>query len=349
MSGGNRMVHVVAPGRVNLIGDHTDYTGGLVLPMAINLQTTVRASFDPGAVTLVSREEAEAATFALPVARSSIATMHPAWARYAAAVAHVIGAKHGLEGTVSTTVPVGAGLSSSAAFEVALGLALGFEGTPTELAIACRTAEHLATGVPTGIMDQLISAAGVAGHALLIDCHILSITPVPVPTDVDVVIVHSEQPRTLAGSAYGDRARECAAAEERIGPLRLADLAAVASIDETVLRHRARHVVTENQRVREFGLALRTGDWATAGTAMFESHESLRLDFETSIPAVDELVRALMDTPGVHGARMTGGGFGGCIVAITEPGVLAGGWPGHRTWTVSAAAGAHHVLDEERA
>ncbi len=331
----------IGPGRVNLIGDHTDYTGGLVLPMAINLATTVQFSVHEGAIELVSADEPDPAVITLPVEIEDVAECQPVWGRYVAAVAHELGVHRGIRGQVTTTVPIGAGLSSSAAFEVAVGLALGFTGPAKELALICQRAEHLATGVPTGIMDQLISATGVAGHAMLIDCHSLALTPVPIPSDVDIVVVHSEQPRTLSGSAYGDRARQCAAAESLIGPLRLADLGLVASLDDDVVRRRARHVVTENQRVRDFAKEMNNGDWVNAGQIMFEGHESLRIDFETSVQVVDELVRALMNVKGVYGVRMTGGGFGGCVVALTSPGVLRDGWPRHRTWTVTAARGAH--------
>jgi len=232
----------------------------------------------------------------------------------------------GATGTVATTLPVGAGLSSSAALEVAVALALGFTGPPVELAQVCQRAEHAASGVPSGIMDQLASAAGVAGSALLIDCTTLERTPVPLPTDVEVVVVHSGEARALAGSAYAERRRQCEAAEEVIGPLPSAPLDAVAAIDDPVVRRRARHVVTENARVRQAAAALAAGDPAAAGRAMVASHASLRDDFEVSTPALDRLVAELAATPGVFGARLTGAGFGGCAVALTRPGAVDRGW-----------------------
>ena len=177
-------------------------------------------------------------------------------------------------------------------------------------------------------MDQLTSAAGVAGHALRIDCHDLGIEPVRLPVDVEVVVVHSGVPRTLAGSAYADRRRECEAAEAHIGPLRLARPGDERSIADPVLRRRARHVLTENQRVRDTVAALRADDVGTLGELMAASHASLRDDFAVSVPEVDALVDRLVATDGVHGARMTGGGFGGCVVALTRPGAALRGVAG---------------------
>jgi galactokinase len=184
-------------------------------------------------------------------------------------------------------------------------------------------------------MDQLASAAGVAGHALLIDCHALTVEPVLVPDDVEVVVVHSGEARRLAGSAYAERRAACEAAELVVGPLRLiTDRHALEALDDPVLFSRARHVVTENHRVHEFVSALHAHDLAYAGGLMAASHASLRDDFEVSTDALDALVDRLNATPGVHGARLTGAGFGGCAVALTEPGALNEGW------TVRASDGA---------
>jgi galactokinase len=317
-------VRAFAPGRVNLIGDHTDTTGGLVLPMAIHLGTTVEVERGGREVRLRSDAEDEPAVVALDVAEP--AAVEPAWARYVAGVVAEVRPSAGARGTVTTTLPVGAGLSSSAALEVAVALALGFDGAPVALALACQRAEHAASGVPSGIMDQLASAAGVEGSALLIDCTTLDRTPVPLPPDVEVVVVHSGEPRALAGSAYAERRRQCEAAEAVVGPLRSASPEAVAAIDDPLLRRRARHVVTENARVRDAAAALRAGDAVAAGAAMAASHASLRDDFEVSTPALDRLVAELAATPGVFGARLTGAGFGGCAVALTRPGALRQGW-----------------------
>ena len=175
-----------APGRVNLIGDHTDYTGGLVLPMAIDRYTTVAGQALDGAIRLTSEQLHEPLVLNLPVADA--ANVMPAWGRYVAGVANEMGCAVGIEGSVTTTIPIGAGLSSSAALEVATALALGSALSVTELAQLCRRAEQVATGVPCGIMDQLTSVAGVEGHALLIDCHTLDVQPIALPSQMQVVL-----------------------------------------------------------------------------------------------------------------------------------------------------------------
>ena len=242
----------------------------------------------------------------------------------------------GIAGTVGTDIPIGAGLSSSAALELAVALALGFDGDPLSLAQLCRRAEVRASGVPCGIMDQLVIAAGVQGHALLIDCGDLTIEPVRVPEAVEVVVQFVAH-RALAGSAYAQRVAECATAEELIGPLRSATLHEATSISDPVIRARAQHVVSENQRVRDFAAAIAAGDLHAAGALMVASHNSLRDLYLTSTPVMDAAVEQLSARPGVYGARMTGGGFGGCIVAIAEPGALSDGW------VVRAVDGAHRV------
>lgn len=327
-------ITAVAPGRVNLIGDHTDSSGGLVLPMAIGLATTITGTRGGDRVVLTSADETEPAIVPLVVDDPSTAT--PSWSRYVAGVVSELRPTIGFTGHVTTTLPVGAGLSSSAALEVAVALALGFDGTALELAQATQIAEQRASGVPCGIMDQLASAAGVEGHALLIDCHELTVTPIPIPDGVEVRVIHSGQPRQLADSAYAERKASVHAAEAVLGPLRLLrDPDAVAELDDEVLSRRARHVITENQRVRDVAEALPAGDLAVVGRAMAASHASLRDDFEVSTGPLDALVDRLAATPGVIGARLTGAGFGGCVVALTEPGVLDEGW------LVTSTAGAH--------
>jgi galactokinase len=175
-------------------------------------------------------------------------------------------------------------------------------------------------------MDQLASAAGVAGHALLIDCTSLDVTPIAVPNDADVVVVDSGERRALVSSAYTERRDQCEAAARLIGPLRSATLEDVDHLEDDVLRRRARHVVTENARVIAFARALVDTDLATAGRVMAASHASLRDDFEVSTPGLDDLVARLDKTEGVYGARLTGAGFGGCIVALARPGALDEGW-----------------------
>lgn len=318
------MIRAFSPGRVNLIGDHTDVADGLVLPMAIDLGTTVAGERGGDVVRLVSADEPEPVE--VPIAIDDPASVPLGWGRYVAAVVAEVQPASGFVGEVTTTLPIGAGLSSSAALEVAVALALGFDGTAVELAELARRAEHRASGVPCGIMDQLTVAAGQAGHLLLIDCATLAIEPVPVPADVEVRVIHSGQERRLAESGYATRTAEVAAAEAIVGPLRLIDdPAVVAGLDEP-LRRRARHVITENTRVRSFAAALAAGDLAAAGEAMAASHASLRDDYEVSTAVLDALVDRLAATPGVHGARLTGAGFGGCVVALTDPGTLDEGW-----------------------
>lgn len=314
-----------APGRVNLIGDHTDYTGGLVFPMAIDRGTTIEFTTGGSAIELRSDADDAAIRIELPV-EGDPSTVTPRWGTYIAAMARELGTTTGLDGTVTSTIPAGAGLSSSAALECAVGLALGFDGSAVELALVARRAEHVATGVPTGIMDQLCIAAATRGTATMIDCHTLDVTHVAIPDDVDIVVRFVGH-RTLVGSAYADRVAECRAAEEVLGPLRSTSLEAIERADlDDVVRRRARHVVTENGRVVEFAAALADGDYTTAGALMIESHRSLADDFETSTATMDRAVGDLLTSPRVFGARMTGGGFGGCVVAICEPGALGDGW-----------------------
>ena len=307
-----------APGRVNLIGDHTDYTGGLVLPMAIDRDTTVTFTASPD-VVLRSSDLAGEVRFNLPA--TDAAAVQPPWGRYVAGVAAAMHERRmptrGFTGTVSTTVPIGGGLSSSAALEVAAALAFGIDADAATIAAVCRRAEHIATSVPCGIMDQLTSVAGVKDHALLIDCHTLDITPIRIPECVSVWVV-AVSSRTLDGSEYPTRVAQCAAAEREIGPLRSADFASANNIADPVIRARARHVVGENERVRTFAAALVAGDAREAGNIMYEGHRSLSHDFETSTPTMDAAVDHFARVPGVHGVRMTGGGFGGCVVILAD-------------------------------
>jgi galactokinase len=339
------MTRAWAPGRVNLIGDHTDHTGGLVLPMAIDLGTIVAGQAGGTAIELRSPIEPEAAI--VPLTVEDPAAIAPAWARYVAGVVAELRPAHGFVGTVATTLPVGAGLSSSAALEVAVALALGFRGDALDLARACQRAEQRASGVPCGIMDQLASASGVAGHALRMDCTTLEVRPVPLPTEIQVVVVDSGQRRALATSSYADRAAACQAAQRAIGPLRDATLGDLAELPDEVVRRRARHVITENDRVDALADALATGDRPAMADALAGSHRSLRDDFEVSTQALDALVDRLVATQGVIGARLTGAGFGGCVVALVEAGTSL---PDDlTTWAVRAAGGARILSEDEAA
>jgi len=333
------VITAYAPGRVNLIGDHTDYSGGLVCPMAVDLGTTVR--LEPGGPTLTLDSDTFAGTAVIDVDIDDPASVTPPWGRYVAGVVSVLRPTIGGRGAVTSTLPVGAGLSSSAALEVAVALAIGADpADPVRLARDCQRAEQLASGVPCGIMDQLVSVAGIEGHVLLIDCASLTWHAVRVPAGVDVVVAHSGEARALVGSAYAERRAAVEAAADLLGVgLREAGPVEVGSLRDPVMRRRARHVVSENRRVAEFAAALDRRDLGAAGELMLESHASLRDDFEVSTPALDALVDRLARAPGVWGARLTGAGFGGCVVALAEPGAterlgLA------RSWSVHPSAGA---------
>ncbi|HEY5024908.1 MAG TPA: galactokinase family protein [Acidimicrobiales bacterium] len=340
-------VRAHSPGRVNLIGDHTDYNAGLALPMAIDLGTTVTFVADGGErVVLRSSHDPEPADVDVhvPLDPDRLGAIEPPWARYVAAVASAVRPSSGGYGTVLTTLPLGAGLSSSAALEVALALVLGCDADPLTLARTCQHAEQAATGVPTGIMDQLVVSAAVEGCALQIDFADLSVEPVEMPDGAEVVVVHSGETRSLDRSPYAQRRAECEAAALRLGPLGQLDPQVAGAIPDPLLRRRARHVAAESERVRWFTAALGTGDLAAAGRLMSASHASLALDFEVSTPGLDSLVELLTRRPGVFGARLTGAGFGGCVVALTEPGALDVDDFG-TAWRVRAAAGAHLVVD----
>ncbi|GAC1536746.1 MAG: galactokinase [Acidimicrobiales bacterium] len=330
-----------APGRVNLIGDHTDYSGGFACPMAIDLGTTV--TLQTGGPAVILRSDAEQYSAVVPLDIADPASVSPAWARYVAAVVSCVAPPQGGTGQVVSNLPIGAGLSSSASLELAVAIAIGADPSdPTALARLCQRAEHLASGVPCGIMDQLVGAAGIAGHALLLDCETLRYTTIPVPEEVEIVVVHSGEDRSLAGSAYAQRRHEVEAAGRTLGrPLRECGIDDLSGLDGEALR-RARHVVTENARTLAFATALREGDVQAAGTLMSESHMSLRDDFRVSTERLDALVRHLVSLPGVLGARLTGAGFGGCVVALVEPEALPR-LTMRRSWVVHAAAGARLV------
>ena len=320
---------VRAPGRVNLIGEHTDYNDGFVLPCAIDFQTQVAASpREDGRVRVVAADFGDAVDeFRLD---APITPRHDApWANYVRGVMRELQARgmalHGAELAIAGDVPQGAGLSSSAALEVAVLQAMNalhaLDLDPTAIALMAQRAENEFVGCQCGIMDQLISARGLAGHALLIDCRSLQAQPVPLPADLAVMIVHSQVARGLVDSAYNERRRQCEAAARHYGVKALRDMdlaaleAAAARLDPLVLR-RARHIVSENQRTLDAAQALTAGDLAALGALMAASHASMRDDFQITVPAIDRLVEIVqVALAGRGGARMTGGGFGGCVVA----------------------------------
>jgi galactokinase len=315
---------VVAPGRVNLMGDHTDYNDGFVLPLAIDRACTVRvgAPSTNGAITAMSHQLD--GRVSVPVDGSAEpATVEPPWGRFVAGVVRAF-TERGItvepaDLDVDTTVPVGSGLSSSSALAVALTLALG--GTTldddvldrVDAARVASTAETAATGVPGGLMDQLASLFGQAGHAMLIDCRATTVAPIAIPPSVAVLVVHCGVPRTLVGSEYAARRAECESVAASLGLAALRD----ATPEQVRDSPRARHVVAENARVLVTADALPRGDLSVLGPLLRESHASLRDDFGVSTPELDTLVDVLV-TSGAAGARLTGAGFGGCVVALAQ-------------------------------
>jgi galactokinase len=328
---------VRAPGRVNLIGEHTDYNDGFVLPMAIERSAFVAlAPRDDGVVRLRAEDLREDGVFDVAAARDvgerGDARAEPGgWLEFGRGVAWALQADgvalRGFDGALASDVPVGAGLSSSAAIELALARAFfetsGFAWDPALMARRMQRAENLWVGVQTGIMDQLVVASGAADHALLIDCRDLAIRPVRLPSTVRVVVLDTSTRRSLVGSAYDDRRRACerAAAHLGVDALRDADEAllegARGDLDDVAFR-RARHVVRENARTLAAAEALERGDVDAVGALMDESHVSLRDDYEVSSEALDAIVEIAREAPGCAGARMTGAGFGGCAVALVR-------------------------------
>ena len=324
-----------APGRVNLIGEHTDYNGGFVLPMAIDREAAAAVSKRPDRRIRVYTENLnDAAEFDLDAPAE---IKKGAWINYIEGVARILEQKgvrlSGADMLIWSDIPSGAGLSSSAALETVTGLALtetsGESVDRVTLAKVGQQTEHDFVGANVGIMDQFVSAHAEKGHALLLDCRTLEFEQVPLDTtDVAVVICDTNIKHELANSAYNTRRRECEQAVAilkeylpEIRELRDVDLKAFEEYESSLpdpLRRRARHVVTENDRTLMAAAALRRGDLAEFGRLMWLSHESLRDDYEVSSPELDILVRIASETPGVLGARMTGGGFGGSTVNLVK-------------------------------
>ena len=322
---------VRAPGRVNLLGGHADYNDGFVLPVAIDRAAWLAATpaAEPRA-RVVALDLEEEVTFPL----DPVPDRRGDWADYPRGVAWALGkwGGHlvGMDAALASGVEIGAGLSSSAAVEVAFAWAWralsALELDRTEVALACQQAENEYVGVRCGVMDQMAAVWGRAGHALLLDCRTLQVEPVRLPKGTVVMVLDSGVRRELAASAYNQRRQECDAVLRLLSPhlpharalrdISSRDLAAWEHLLPLTLRRRARHVVTENERVLAAVPALRAGDVATVGAAMLRSHASLRDDYEVSAPELDLLVEAATEVEGCYGARLTGAGFGGCVVAL---------------------------------
>ncbi|WP_241576266.1 galactokinase [Rosenbergiella collisarenosi] len=336
-----------APGRVNLIGEHTDYNQGFVLPCAIDYQTVIScAKRQDNQVRVIAADyDDQQDEFSLeePIVFRDSAM----WANYPRGVVkhlrQINDQFQGIDMVISGDVPQGAGLSSSASLEVAIGTAIQqlyeLPISPVEIALNGQAAENQFVGCNCGIMDQMISAMGKADHALLLDCQSLETQPVSMPDDVAVLIVNSNFRRTLVGSEYNLRREQCQAGAEFFGQssLRAVSLDAFtareAEMEPTVAK-RVRHILTENQRTLEATQALNRGDLVRMGQLMAESHISMRDDFAITVPQIDRLVELLQAAIGEEGgARMTGGGFGGCVVALL---------PTERVAAVKAAMADHY-------
>lgn len=319
-----------APGRVNLIGEHTDYNDGFVLPCAIQFETVLASRLVPGSsqIEIFAADYQELHVIDLTETVQPVTT--PRWANYVRGV--VAGLQQrglalpGCQLVVGGNVPQGAGLSSSASLEMVLGLGLstlaGAPLSPRDNALNGQQAEHQFAGCQCGIMDQLVSAAGLAGQALLLDCRSLDYQTVPMPESLQVLIIHSNVKRGLVDSAYNERRQQCEAAAQFFGVKALRDVtleqleAARSQLDPLIFA-RARHVISENNRTEAAAVALKNGDIKTLSTLMAQSHQSMRDDFAITVPAIDFLVAEVAAICGERGGvRMTGGGFGGCVVAL---------------------------------
>ncbi len=359
----------LAPGRVNLIGEHTDYNDGFVLPLAIEFGCRATVSPGPsGRLRFVSAQEGEPVELRVPALQPERVT---GWAAYPAGVLWALGVEElpGLTVTVDSDVPLGAGLSSSAALTCSVAgaanelLELGL--SPRELVTVARRAENGFVGAPTGGMDQLASMLGEAGSVLFCDMRSLDVRPVPFDLAAEglaLLVVDSRAPHQHADGEYAARRRSCERAAHVLGVQALRD---VTDLDAALTRlakdtegeelvKRARHIVTENERVTDVVALLDAGRVREIGPALTASHASMRDDFEITVPEVDVLVEAVLSA-GAYGARMTGGGFGGCVIALVDndgvdaatraavSAASARGFTEPRAFVTSPAAGAHSL------
>jgi galactokinase len=319
---------VRAPGRVNLIGEHTDYNDGFVLPMAINRAVWIALRPRADRKVLLNSLNFEDG---IEIDLDGLQYENAGWREYVKGVAYVLQQQghplRGWEGVLAGDVPIGAGLSSSAAVEMATARAFAavsdLPWNPAQMAKAGQRAENEWVGMNCGIMDQMISAAGQRDHALLIDCRSLATQLVPLPPETVVVVLDTATRRGLVDSAYNERRAQCEKAAAFFGVPALRDVdidtfQARADELDPITRRRARHVITENQRTLEASEAMRKGDATRMGQLMDESHISMRDDFEISRAEMDIMVTEAQTHPACYGARMTGGGFGGAAVALVR-------------------------------
>ncbi len=352
-----------APGRVNLIGEHVDYNDGLVLPFALPFVTTARVAARSDDAVKVASEDVGEAEFATTVSPGDVEE----WVAYVAGIVWALRQRGttlpGLDIALSSNVPLGAGLSSSASLTCSVASAindecsLGFDAR--ELADVSRIAENDFVGVPTGTMDQLASMLCQSEHLLLLDCRSMETRLIPFApsaSGLTLLLIDSQARHSLVGSEYGDRRRDCEAAADALGvdSLRDATLDQATSLSDDRLRRRASHVVSEIDRVQRVSAVLDTGSPADIGAHLTASHQSMRDDFEISCEELDVLVDAAL-FGGALGARMTGGGFGGCAVVLCRKGDVESvtsrvqsayderGWEQPMVWTPEPAQGAHRI------
>lgn len=331
-----------APGRVNLIGEHTDYSEGFVMPMALPCRTTVSvAPRDDGQWVFRSTAMPTDYTIAGLVGLTDVPP-RGSWQAYPFGVMSELQSEGitppGANVLIHSDVPLGAGLSSSAALEASVACALlalaGVEWDARRIAALCRRAEHRWAGTPCGVMDQLACLMGQVGHAMLLDCRSLQVEQVRMPDEAMVMVINTQVRHELSSGAYAERVEECRTGVNdlrmlgpvggagRLRTLRDAtarQLHSAGSRIDPIIYQRCQHVIEENERVPAFAEALREGDLAMAGRLMYESHASLRDLYEVSCEELDSVVNIVRGVRGVYGARMTGGGFGGCVVALASP------------------------------
>ena len=329
--------HIIqAPGRVNLIGEHTDYNDGFVLPCAIDYQTVVAAAKRDDNIVRIIAVDYDNEVNEFDISQPLEFDKDVMWVNYIRGVIDCLQKRgyqfKGADITVSGNVPQGAGLSSSAALEVVIGqtfkVLYDLEISQQEIALNGQQAENQFVGCNCGIMDQLISAEGQRKHSLLIDCRSLETQAVSMPEDMAIVIINSNKKRGLVDSEYNTRRQQCEAAAEFFGVKALRDVTIEQFIErqadlDPVVAKRARHVITENDRTVEAATALKNHDMARLAVLMEQSHISMRDDFEITCSEVDTIVDIVKEVIGTQGGvRMTGGGFGGCVVSLVPPSLV---------------------------